>query len=102
MNPYDLESDPQFRKFFKHLLTPEEIMKSDDIPCDNEHLEDVDSAVSYYSKDLGVVCEAIQESITQNDVDLLLTNPISFGLIMKDKVLAYIESVVEGEENEQD
>ena len=29
INPYDVGSDPMFAKFFKHLLTPEEIMKSD-------------------------------------------------------------------------
>lgn len=29
MNPYDVGNDPMFKKFFKHLLTPEEIMKSD-------------------------------------------------------------------------
>ena len=28
-NPYDLESDPQFQKFFGKLLTKGEIMKSD-------------------------------------------------------------------------
>ena len=30
INPYDIQNDPMFKKFFKHLLKPDVIIKSDE------------------------------------------------------------------------
>lgn len=99
INPYEIDKDPQFRKFFKHLLTPDEIMKSDDIPCDNAHLEKLELAKRACQGDIELIIEAIAQQITDDDVNALFTNPRAFGQSMRNKVLAYIESVVDGESN---
>ena len=100
INPYEIDKDPQFRKFFKHLLTPEEIMKSDDIPCDNTHLEAIENAKRAYQGDIDMVLESINQTITEKDIELLFTTPVSFGYRTQEKVLDYIQSKVESEFNE--
>ena len=100
INPYEIDKDPQFRKFFKHLLTPEEIMKSDDIPCDNTHLEAIENAKRAYQGDIDMVLESINQTITEKDIELLFTTPVSFGYRIQEKVLDYIQSKVESEFNE--
>ena len=101
INPYEIDKDPQFRKFFKHLLTPEEIMKSDDIPCDNTHLEAIENAKRAYQGDIDMVIEAIAQQMTVDDIEYLFTSPLIFGEILQGKVLAYIDSIVESEFNEK-
>ena len=75
-------------------------MKSDDIPCDNAHLESLENAKRACQNDIELILEAIAQQIDEDDIKALFTNPVKFGQSMQDKVLAYIESVVEGEEND--
>ena len=99
IDPYDVASDPMFSKFFKNLLTQEEIMKSDDIPCDNEHLEKLESAKRACHDDIEMVLDGIYQQMDEKDLVSLFTNPLEFGESMQQKVLDYIESVAEGKEN---
>ena len=69
----------------------------DDIPCDNAHLEKLENAKRACQNDIEVVLEAIQQQMTEDDIEYLFTSPLIFGELMQGKVLAYIESVVEGE-----
>ena len=72
-------------------------MKSDDIPCDNAHLESLENAKRAYQGDIDMVLEAIQQQMTEDDIKYLFTNPLIFGELLQGKVLAYIDSIVEGE-----
>ena len=95
INPYDIESDPSFQKFFGKILTKYEIMN--DIPCDNAHLEKNENAKRDCQGDIGLIIEAISQQIDEDDIAALFINPTEFGEVMQAKVLDYIESAIEGE-----
>ena len=101
IDPYNLSEDYFFQKFFGKILTKGEIMKSDDIPCDNTHLEAIENAKRAYQGDIDMVIEAIAQQMTVDDIEYLFTSPLIFGEILQGKVLAYIDSIVESEFNEK-
>ena len=101
IDPYNLSEDYFFQKFFGKILTKGEIMKSDDIPCDNTHLEAIENAKRAYQGDIDMVLESINQTITEKDIELLFTTPVSFGYRTQEKVLDYIQSKVESEFNEK-
>ena len=65
-------------------------------------MNDIERAKHAYQSDIELIIEAIAQQITLDDVEYLFTKPLIFGELMQTKVLAYIDSVVEEEENEQD
>ena len=70
---------------------------NDDIPCDNANLDKLESAKRACQGDIEMVLDGIYQQMGEKDLVNLFTNPLAFGQSMQDKVLAYIDSIVEGE-----
>lgn len=55
----------------------------------------LEDEVSDFTKDPGSVTEALSESLTPSDCQLLFTDPLAFGEIAQQKALKYFRELAE-------